>query len=212
MSHDSILSAFRLPRRSWFASLLLPCLLLVVPSLAQAEPVPPKETVQSLVDSAFKILRDPQLKSNRTARIGQLRAAVDRVIDWQEMAKSSLGVHWRTASETQRSEFVNIFKDLLAKQYMEDVDRFQGTEQVKVKEAEARGELRLVKTTLVTASKEQVPIDYTLHLANSAWLVSDFSVEGVSIVNHFRSSFSRFLANKDLDALIKQLKGKLGAS
>ena len=200
-------------RRTWLKGCLVASAAFgLAPSALAADGPSPKETIQSLVDSAFKILRDPALKSDRKARIGQLRAAVDKGIDWEEMAKSSLGHHWRTTNDAQRAEFVNVFKDLLAKQYMDDVDRFQGTEKINVKEAEARGELQLVKTILVSASKEQIPIDYTLHKAATGWRVSDFSVEGVSMVNHFRNSFSRFLVNKDVGELIKQLKAKLGTS
>jgi phospholipid transport system substrate-binding protein len=195
-------------RRGWLQAVLAATVLVFAqPSFAAEDP---KQTIQALVDAAFKILRDPALKNDRKARIGQLRTAADRVIDWEEMAKSSLGHHWRTTNEAQRAEFVLIFKDLLAKQYMDDIDRFQGTEKYVVKESEVRGELQIVKTTLITASKEQIPIDYTLHQAGGSWRVSDFSVEGVSMVNHFRNSFNRFLVNKDIGELIKQLRAKLG--
>jgi len=190
--------------------LLASSLFMFSPPQFAAESTSAKQEVQALVDSAFKVLRDPALKSDKKARIAQLRVAVDRVVDWEEMAKSSLGHHWRTTNDAQRAEFILVFKDLLAKQYMDDVDRFQGTEKVTVKDAEVRGELRIVKTTLLTASKELIPIDYTLRQTSAGWRVGDFSVEGVSMVNHFRNSFSRFLVNKDIGALIKQLRAKLG--
>jgi phospholipid transport system substrate-binding protein len=170
----------------------------------------PQQAIRTLCDEAFGIMRDEQLKKDRKVRIAKLRGAVDKVLDWEEMAKSSLGAHWRKITDPQRSEFVNVFKDLLARQYMEDVDRFQGTEKVTVKDAEVRGELQIVRTTLLTASKELIPIDYTLHKATQGWRVSDFSVEGVSMVNHFRGTFNRFLVNKDINELIKQLRTKLG--
>jgi phospholipid transport system substrate-binding protein len=181
----------------------------VAPSRAGADSAA-QRAIRTLCDEAFAIMRDEQLKKNRKARIAKLRSAVDKVLDWEDMAKSSLGHHWRKITDTQRSEFVGVFKDLLARQYMEDVDRFQGTEKITVKEAEVRGELQVVRTTLLTASKELIPIDYTLHQAAQGWRVSDFSVEGVSMVNHFRGTFSRFLVNKDINELIKQLRAKLG--
>jgi ABC-type transporter MlaC component len=41
-------------------------------------------------------------------------------------------------------------------------------------------------------------------------MVVDLSVEGVSLVNHYRQTFSRFLANKQFPDLLQQLKRKLG--
>ena len=67
-----------------------------------------------------------------------------------------------------------------------------------------------VKTTLLTASREQIPIDYTLRQSGGKWRAQDVSIEGVSLVNHYRKTFSRFLINKSFVDLMQQLKHKLG--
>jgi phospholipid transport system substrate-binding protein len=180
---------------------------------AEAQPTQdPKERVQWLVDNAFRIMRDEALKKNTPLRVQKLREVVDQVMDWPDMAKSSLGPHWRKLDDAQRAEFVNIFKALLANQYMNDVDKFRGTEKVEVREVQKGEGTVIVKTLLTTASNERVPINYTLHQASDGLRVNDFSVEGVSMVNHFRTTFTRFLVNKDFAALLKQLKQKLGNS
>src|SRR5690606_12921682 len=106
----------------------------------------------------------------------------------------------------QRSEFVNVFKTLLANQYMDDVDRFQGTEKVQVVSSTPTGPLVVVKTVLITASNEKVPMDYTLHPAGGSWAIEDLAIEGVSMVGHYRDSFKRFLVNKSFDELLAILK------
>jgi phospholipid transport system substrate-binding protein len=170
----------------------------------------PRQIVSETVDAVFKILRDPALKSDSKERMRQLRLVVDRVFDWAAMAQSSLGHHWRKLDDAQRAEFVGIFKELLAQEYMDDIDRFQGTEQVVVKAAEQSGELWIVRTVLVTASREQIPIDYTLHRAQVTWMIDDVSIEGVSLVNHYRATFDRFLTNHTFSELLERLKRKLG--
>jgi phospholipid transport system substrate-binding protein len=194
------------------AALLGFAALSVLPGVSHAAGPGPaaKERIQWLVDNAFATLRDEELKKDTKRRIAKLREIVDQVMDWPDMARSSLGPHWRKLSDAERAEFVSVFKDLLAKQYMNDVDKFRGTEKVDVMDVEKSGDLSIVKTLLTTASKERVPINYTLHQASDGLRVNDFSVEGVSMVNHFRNTFSRFLVNKDFAALLKQLKQKLG--
>ena len=93
---------------------------------------------------------------------------------------------------------------------MNDLDRFQGSEQLTVGNADQQGEIAVVKSTLLTASREQIPIDYTLRLTAGKWRAEDVSIEGVSLVNHYRKTFSRFLANKSFSDLMQQLKNKLG--
>jgi ABC-type transporter MlaC component len=53
-------------------------------------------------------------------------------------------------------------------------------------------------------------MDYTLRKFAPGWAVEDLSVEGVSLVNHYRQTFSRFLLNKTFAELMQQLKRKLG--
>jgi phospholipid transport system substrate-binding protein len=193
------------------------CLVLAVGSAvsaqqpAKTEAAAPEQLIRETVDKVFKILRDPALKQDSKQRMLKLREAVDRAFDWEGMAQSSLGPPWRKLDDKQRAEFVSVFKELLAQQYMDDIDRFQGTEQVQIKGTEKSGELQTVKTILVTSSREQVPMNYTLQNNGKRWAVVDLSIEGVSLVNHYRQTFSRFLANKQFPELMQQLKRKLGA-
>lgn len=178
------------------------------PALAQEQPKP---VVEKTVQEALKILRDDKLKGDRKLRIQKLREVADRTFDWEGMAKSSLGAPWRNLNETQRRDFVEVFKELLAQRYMDDIDRFQGSEELTVGNADVQGDLAVVKTTLFTVSREQIPIDYTLRLDNGKWRAQDISIEGISLVNHYRKTFGRFLMNKTFEQLLHQLQTKLGS-
>ncbi len=171
-----------------------------------------ERVIRKLVDEAFSTLKDAQLAKDEKKRAAKLRQVVDRAFDWVGMARSSLGPRWRKLSEAQRNEFVEIFEELLARHYMDDLDRFQGTERVEFRGTRERGSLVVVRTILVTASKEQLPIDYTLEKQAKDHRVVDFSVEGVSLVNHYRKSFSAFLVNNSFEELLRRLKRKLGLS
>jgi phospholipid transport system substrate-binding protein len=167
----------------------------------------PEVVVRRSVDDAFAVLKDRSLagRAQRGERIEALRQVADRVFDWSEMARSSLGAQWRNLDKQQRARFVTVFKDVLAAQYMDDIDRFQGTEKVTVDGSSRQGEETLVRTTLITASRERVPIDYRLRPESGRWEIVDLSIEGVSLVNHFRRSFSDALANMSIDQLINHL-------
>jgi phospholipid transport system substrate-binding protein len=177
-----------------------------------AEPTTGAEgVVRKTVDEAFAVLKDKSLagRDRRAQRIAALRRIADRTFDWSEIARSSIGSEWRTMSAQQRSRFVEVFKDILAAQYMDDIDRFQGTETVTVDGSTAEGDDTVVKTTLTTSSRERVPIDYRMRSERGDWKVVDLSIEGVSLVNHFRKTFSSGLANMTVDQLIERLKRQL---
>jgi phospholipid transport system substrate-binding protein len=173
----------------------------------------PAVVIQTAVDEAFAVLRDAALKKpeKRGERLAKLRGIADRVFDWTVMAQSSLGAAYRSINEAQRAEFLVLFKDLIAKDYRDDLDRFMGDERVLVKGVEPRDQLRLVKTILVTHSRDQVPLDYLMHEQGGLWRAIDFSVEGVSLVNHYRKSFTRFLASHSFEELLARLRSRASA-
>lgn len=193
--------------------LLLMTAIVVVPCSLSAQERDPAALIRSAVDEALVVLRDPQLKKpeKRGERLGKLRAIADRIFDWGAMAQSSLGATYRTINDAQRSEFVALFKDLIAKDYRDDLDRFMGDEKVLVKGVETRDELRLVKTVLITHSRDQIPLDYLMHEEAKTWRAVDFSVEGVSLVNHYRKSFGRFLDSHSFDELLARLRSRAAA-
>jgi len=173
----------------------------------------PREVMTQTIDAAFAILKDSSLggKERRAQRIAELRRVADRTFDWSEIARSSLGVKWRSIDAAQRARFVEVFKNVLAAQYMDDIDRFQGTELVTVEGVVPEGGDTVVRTTLVTSSRERVPMDYRMRLVEGRWMVVDLSIEGVSLVNHFRKTFAAVLANASIDELIVRLQRQLPA-
>ena len=179
-----------------------------------ALPVSAEEVMRKNVESAFAVLRDKALagQANRPQRIAALRRVADRAFDWSEMARSSLGAPWRTLDSTRRARFVEVFKDVLAAQYMDDIDRFQGTETVTIDGSAAQGEEVLVRSTLISASRDRIPIDYLLRSEQGQWMVVDLSIERVSLVNHFRKTFTAALANMSIDQLIERLQQQLPRS
>ena len=168
--------------------------------------------IRRTVDAVFAVLRDAELAKDRARRMLRLRELLDPVFDWTAMAQSSLGPHWRKLNDAERAEFVRVFRELLAQRYMQDIDRFRGTEQVLVSGSDQVQDTIQVNTVLVTSSRERIPIDYMLQARSSGLAVVDFAIEGVSLVNHYRATFGRFLVNRSFAELLAQLKQKLGVS
>ena len=155
--------------------------------------------IKKTIDAAFAVLKDKSLagREKRPQRISALRAVADRAFNWAEMARSSLGAQWRSLDGQQRGRFVEVFKEILAARYMDDIDRFQGTETVTVDGSAQQDEEVVVRTTLVTGSRERVPIDYRMRAQQGSWMVVDITIEGVSLVNHFRKTFARRAGEHD---------------
>jgi phospholipid transport system substrate-binding protein len=199
-------------------ALLAPVLVLWAGGAAASAPAAgdaaAEASVRQTLDQVFATLKDPALagKDMRGRRIAALRRIADRWFDWSEMARSSLGIAWRKLDASQRERFVAVFKDVLAAEYMDDIDRFRGNEQITVDGSSREGEDTIVRTTLITASRERVPMHYRLRPRAGDFAIVDVNIEGVSLVNHFRKTFTNALANMTIDQLIERLRRQLPPS
>jgi phospholipid transport system substrate-binding protein len=53
-----------------------------------------------------------------------------------------------------------------------------------------------------------VPIEYRLHKVDGRWLIYDVLVEGISLVNNYRSQFNRIITSSSYNELVQKMKSK----
>ncbi len=187
---------------------MLALALLLAGSPALAEPEEDTaDLVRRKIDEVLSILRDPALRGSarRARRHQKILAVANTIFDWDEMARRSLGVYWRQASAAQRKRFVPLFREVLSNYYLDQMDNFAGEEKITVKGSSGSKEQQVVKTVLITQSRERMPIDYFLDKGAAGWRVVDVSIEGVSLVNNYRSRFRQYLVNHTFDELLEHL-------
>ena len=129
--------------------------------------------------------------------------------DFISMSKWVLGKHWKTASETQRLEFIAQFKALLVRTYARALLEYSG-QNIKYYPVEQnpQSNLAVVKTELTSSSSAQLPILYRMHQKNEEWKVVDVAVDGVSLVTTYRGSFATQIKKNGFDSLLNELSKK----
>lgn len=164
----------------------------------------PREDVQATVEKVLTILRnDKDGKSER-----QLRTVISQRFDFGEMAKRSLGSHWRDLKSDEQQEFVRLFTDLLANTYIDRIQEY--TNEKVIFTGERRdGDYATVESRMVPRDGKKFSIDYKLHLIGGEWRVYDVVIENVSLVNNYRSQFNRVILNSSYKELVRRLEGKL---
>ncbi|CBE69267.1 conserved exported protein of unknown function [Candidatus Methylomirabilis oxygeniifera] len=171
---------------------------------------PATDQVKGTVDQVLKILTDPALKGERKTkeRRAQLRKTVLERFDFSEMSKRSMGRYWSERTPDERSEFVGLFTDLLERAYVDRVEGYTG-EQILYLEETTDGNYSEVRTKIVTKRNQEIPIAYRLQKADSKWSVYDIVVEGVSLVNNYRTQFSKIIRTSSYQDLVKKMQAKV---
>jgi phospholipid transport system substrate-binding protein len=174
-----------------------------------AYPATPTEQIKQTVDKVLDILKSKELKRpEKTAeRRAAIRKVVDERFDFEEMAKRSLGIHWKDRTISEKKEFVPLFTDLLERTYIDKIESYTDEEIVYIGEV-VEGEYASVKTKIVTKKNVEIPIEYRLFKKNAKWEVYDVIIEGVSLINNYRTQFNKIIRTQSYPELVRRLKNK----
>ncbi len=170
----------------------------------------PTERIRFVVEQGIEILNETKLqsKNGKQVYLDRLRDVVFPLFNFPEMARRSLGYHWRRLSPVERQEFVTLFTNLLERSYAGKIDLYDGEIVIFTGEAVEDNYAR-VDTKIVSKKGEEYSIDYKLLRTNEDWRIYDVVVEHISLVNNYRSQFNRVIANSSYENLIKKINQKL---
>ena len=122
------------------------------------------------------------------------------------MAKRSLGPEWSKITPEQQADFVKVFSDLLAKTYMNRVEKVT-RDMVKVENENLDFPKSVVKSK-VTANGSIFPLDYRLQNVNGTWKVYDVIIENIGLVANYRNEFAGIIRSSGFEGLMDGLRKK----
>jgi phospholipid transport system substrate-binding protein len=179
------------------------------PGISCAAP-DPVVFVKEAVDEIISILQDEKLAvpARRAERKQRVVAIVEKKFDFRDMSMRALAKHWRERTPEEQDRFVFLFKTLLENTYIAKIETYSG-EKVVFKKTARQGNKAVVYSELIR-KKVETPVNYKLKSNDDHWLVYDVEVEGVSLVNNYRTQFASILSKENFAGLIAKLEEKVG--
>ena len=170
----------------------------------------PEARIRQTTEKILSVVSDPALKPSSKAEEKKrlIRKAADEQFDWTEMARRSLGRHWADRNEVEKKEFVPLFAELLERTYLKKVEGYSG-EKVRYEGEAVDGDHATVKIKFVTQKSKDIPVEYRLKKDTKGWFVYDVSIEGVSLVNNYRTQFNSIITQSSYENFVKVLKAKV---
>ena len=183
-------------------------LLLVFPAHAATVP---EELIR---ETSNKVIGE--IKANREkyqADPESIYQLVDSVVlphfDFSAMTDLALGTYREQVSAEQRPTIVNEFRLLLVRTYSSALLEYTDQELTYLPmEGSVDDGKVVVRTEIAQAGGFPIPIDYSLRRGVDGWKVFDISVDDVSLVTNYRSSFARAIKKDGVDGLIKTLQDR----
>ena len=194
-----------------FGAILAAALFLfnVMPAYAEDSMQDPQTLVKDTTVKMFAKLKAEKqnLDKNPDLIYGMVSEIVLPHFDFITMSKWVLGKNWRNASRAQKIGFIKAFRELMVRTYSVALLEYTDTE-IKYKPLRddvSKGDVT-VRTQAETGKSAPVTINYSLHKKKKGWKVYDISVEGVSLISNYRTTFATEVKQSGLDALIARLQ------
>ncbi len=177
-------------------------------SAAHAAEQSPKEMLERVAQQMLTALheRDAELRKNPQ----KLQALVEELlvphVDLEVVSRWVLGKYWRQATPEQRRRFAEEFKKMLIRFYssalLEYADFKFKFYPVKMKEGARRV---VVRSEVMRAGGPPHTVNYSLIRRKGEWKVYDVTIDGVSVVTTYRSSFAEEIRRSGIDGLIQKM-------
>jgi len=167
----------------------------------------PTDQVREYTDQVRKVLDDPSLKQpdKRRERREAVRKVAVEIFDVAETARRALGPHWQSRTDAERTEFIQMFADLLERTYIAKIDLYGG-EQVRYVAESIDGDRAIVRAKIITKKGTEVPIDARMLHRAGRWLIYDIAVENISLINNYRVQFDRIIRTSSYEELVRRLR------
>jgi phospholipid transport system substrate-binding protein len=147
-------------------------------------------------------LKTPEMKSKRDQMVIEI---VDGLFSWEEFSRRALARHWGKRTENEKKEFISLFRQLVERTYMDKAGQYSGGKVVFLDE-KIEGDYGNVSTQVLTSAGTQIPVEYRVIKKDGVWWVYDVNIEGVSLVNNYRSQFNNILIKSSFEDLLNRLK------
>jgi phospholipid transport system substrate-binding protein len=123
--------------------------------------------------------------------------------DFERMTMLAVGKDWSRATPEQQKALTTAFRTLLVKTYSSALSTYKDNKIDVLPVKGGSDDNTSVRTQVSVPGTGNVALDYRMHKTPSGWKVHDVSVEGVSLVTTYRSSFKTELDRSGFDGLIK---------
>ena len=186
--------------------LILCCIILVTaigPAVAHVDTEPEKK-LKTSINKLFKVLSDQELsidqKENKVVEIS------NSVFGFPLMAKLSLGkAHWSELNAKQRTEFVSLFTELFQNSYVDKLDSFSDEKVIFQPATVIQKKKARIQTVLISKGKKY-SILYKMFRTENDWKIYDFEIEGVSMLQSYRSQYHLVLKRDKIEGLLTKMR------
>ena len=191
-----------------FVQWLFVSLLFLFVAQVRADDVAPDELVKNTTQEVISVIKqDRDIQAGDRAKIYALvEEKVLTHFDFRRMSQLAMGKNWHQATPEQQEAIIKEFRSLLVRTYAVSLSQYRDQKiEIKPIKLEAGAKDATVKSLFLQSGREPVTVNYVMYKLPAGWKVFNITVEGVSLVENYRSTFNEQVRKSGVDGLIKTL-------
>ncbi len=192
---------------AWLIALILSLASMRVLAGEQEALLPPQIVIQHTSEELQKNLQKPEYKKDFTKATHLVDKILESHVDFDKVSMLILGKYWKTATPEQQVKFKKEFRTLLVRTYTTAFTEYANWTIRYLPISMAEGETKaVVRTEILQSGVKPVEVNYRMVNVNDDWKVYDVLIEGISLVQNYRTSFTNEVARTgSLEQLIDEL-------
>lgn len=169
----------------------------------------PQKLITTTADNVLNIIKARQAEFKEEP--AKLFAMVDEKVlphfDFERMTELALGRYKRKLTDQEKPLLIQEFRHLLVRTYGKALLEYndQVIKYLPMRGSVAKGEVT-VRTEIEQKGGFPIPLNYSLYKKDEGWKVYDITVDNISLVTNYRSSFARKIKDSGVGGLIKSLQ------
>lgn len=171
---------------------------------------PASQAIMTLADKGLQIVANKSLAEPDRAK--EFHTLFLEGFDVPAIGKFVLGRYWRTATDAQKTDFLNLFQTMVVETYTARFNEYSG-EKFQLTGARMDGASSLVSTDVIRpAGGDPIHVDWRVLNEGGAMKVVDVIVEGVSMSVTQQQDFGSLIqrSGNGVDGLITELRQRTG--
>src|SRR5256885_4960370 len=158
----------------------------------------PMTSVRGVMNQTIAVFKNQGISA--PDRQKQLRSIAEAHFDFESMARSAVGYHWRTFSDDQRKEFIPLFTMFIEDVALSQIEKYSvekvqhdiQSSVIDFNREQVEGDRAEVFSTVTLQSRAHpLQVSYLMKNVNGEWKIYDIDVDAISVIANYRNQFNR---------------------
>jgi phospholipid transport system substrate-binding protein len=169
----------------------------------------PSQIVDTLHKNLLQVMKNATALSYE-GRAKQLKPVVHELFDLSFMAEKSVGRHWKTLEDADRTRLLTTFRRFIVANYAGRFSGYSGQVFETLKEEPSAHSTMLVHSRILIREGETIQLNYRLRRVEDRWRIIDVYLNGtVSELALRRSEYSSLIKREGFEALLSALDERI---